>query len=217
MWFHENKTQVVQLVTVTRSCPLWDSPYRTSKLAFWNSEIYTLTSYSYLPNTTPWVIIRTGVGIPSLGFYYCTWFSLFPTLGYYPALCFLFFPPLATIQPLVFSFSLPGLLSNPWFSTFTHPWLRFSFFSSLVYNISHPWFSLFSTLGYYSALGFLIFPPWAIIQPLVFSFSNPWLLFSPWFSLLASLGHYSALGFPLFPTLGCYPALGLYSAGKSTP
>ena len=55
--------------------------------------------YSYLLNTTPWEIIRTGVGIPSLGFYYCTWFSLFPTLGYYPALGFLFFPPLATIQP----------------------------------------------------------------------------------------------------------------------
>ena len=55
--------------------------------------------YSYLLNTTPWVIIRTGVGIPSLGFYYCPWFSLFPTLGYYSALGFLFFLPLATIQP----------------------------------------------------------------------------------------------------------------------
>ena len=55
--------------------------------------------YSYLLNTIPWVIIRTGVGIPSLGFYYYPWFSLFPTLGYYSALGFLFFPPLATIQP----------------------------------------------------------------------------------------------------------------------
>ena len=168
---------------------------------------------------------------------------------------FHFFQPLATIQPLVFSFSLPGLLSNPWFSTFTHPWLRFSFFSSLVYNISHPWFftffnpwllfspwfstfthpwlrflvflalfitystlgfSLFSTLGYYSALGFFFCPPLVIILPLVFSSSHPWLLFSPRFSTFPILGYYSALGFSLFPSLGCYPALGLYSAGEST-
>lgn len=87
--------------------------------------------YSYLPNTTPWVIIRTGVGFPSLGFYYCPWFSLFPTLGYYPALSFLFFPPLATIQPLVLTSSHPWLLFSPWFSTFTHPWLRFLVFLAL--------------------------------------------------------------------------------------
>ena len=67
--------------------------------------------------------LRTGVGFPSLGFYYCPWFSLFPTLGYYPALGFLFFPPLATIQPLVLTSSHPWLLFSPWFSTFTHPWL----------------------------------------------------------------------------------------------
>ena len=57
------------------------------------------SKYSCLLNTTPWVIIRTGVGIPSHGFYHCPWFSLFPTLGYYSALGFLFFPPLATISP----------------------------------------------------------------------------------------------------------------------
>ena len=66
-------------------------------------QVWSLThfysAYSYLPNTTPWVIIKTGVGFPSLGFYYCPWFSLFPTLGYYSALGFLFFLPLATIQP----------------------------------------------------------------------------------------------------------------------
>ena len=32
-----------------------------------------------------------------------------------------------------------------------------------------------------------------------------------------NLGYYSTLGFPLFPSLGCYPALGLYSAGESRP
>ena len=64
-----------------------------------NTSNFLQKQYSYLLNTTPWVIIRTGVGIPSLGFYYCPWFSLFPTLGYYSALGFLFFPPLATIQP----------------------------------------------------------------------------------------------------------------------
>ena len=150
--------------------------------------------YSYLPNTTPWVIIRTGVGFPSLGFYYCPWFSLFPTLGYYPALGFLFFPPLATIQPLVLTSSHPWLLFSPWFSTFTHPWLRFLVFSSLVYNISHPWF---------------------------FTFSNPWLLFSSRFFLIPTLGCSSALGFPLFQSqttiqpfvFPLLPTLGLYSAG----
>ena len=64
-------------------------------------------SYSYLPNTTPWVIIRTGVGFSSLGFYYCPWFSLFPTLGYYPALGFLFFPTLGYYSALGFNFFPP--------------------------------------------------------------------------------------------------------------
>ena len=44
------------------------------------------------------------------------------------------------------------------------------------------------TLGYYSALGFLLFPPLSIILPLVF--------------ILPTLGYYSALGFSLLPTLG---------------
>ena len=174
------------------------------------------STYSYLLNTTPWVIIRTGVGIPSLGFYYCPWFSLFPTLGYYPALGFLFFPPLATIQPLVLTSSHPWLLFSPWFSTFTHPWLRFLVFLALFITYPTLGFSLFSTLGYYSALGFFFCPPLVIILPLVFSSSHPWLLFSPRFSTFPILGYYSALGFPLFPSLGCYPALGLYSAGEST-
>ena len=77
-----------------------------------------------------------------------------------------------------------------------------------------PRFSLFPSLGHYPALGFLFLPPLAIIQPLVLTFANPWLLFSPGFSLFPTLGYYPALGFPLFPTLGYYPALGLYSAGK---
>ena len=51
------------------------------------------TTYSYLPNTTPWVIIRTGVGIPSLGF--------------------LFFPPLAIIQPWVSSLPTLGCFAVP--------------------------------------------------------------------------------------------------------
>ena len=121
--------------------------------------------YSYLLNTTPWVIIRTGVGIPSLGFYYCPWFSLFPTLGYYSTLGFLFFPPWAIIQPLVFHFypplakilsfsSLVYNISHPWFFTFFNPWLLFS-----------PRFFLLPTLGYYPALGFFFFPPLAVIQP----------------------------------------------------
>ena len=118
--------------------------------------------YSYLLNTTPWVIIRTGVGFPSLGFYYCPGFSLFPTLGYYPTLGFLFFPPLATIQPLVLTSSHPWLLFSPWFSTFTHPWLRFLVFLALFITYSTLGFSLFSTLGYYSALGFIFCPPLVI-------------------------------------------------------
>ena len=110
--------------------------------------------YSYLPNTTPWVIIRTGVGFPSLGFYYCPWFSLFPTLGYFPALGFLFFPPLTTIQPLVLTSSHPWLLFSPWFSTFTHPWLRFLVILALFITYPTLVFALLSTLGYYSAIGF---------------------------------------------------------------
>ena len=136
-------------------------------------SVSSICKYSYLLNTTPWVIIRTGVGFPSLGFYYCPWFSLFPTLGYYPALGFLFFPPLATIQPLVLTSSHPWLLFSPWFSTFTHPWLGFLVFLALFITYPTLGFSLFSTLGYYSALGFLLFPPWAINQPLVFHFYPP--------------------------------------------
>ena len=138
------------------------------------NEICYLIIYSYLPNTTPWVIIRTGVGFPSLGFYYCPGFSLFPTLGYYPTLGFLFFPPLATIQPLVLTSSHPWLLFSPWFSTFTHPWLRFLVFLAL--------FITYSTLGF-------------------FTFFNPWLLFSPRFFLLPTLGYYPALGFLFVPPL----------------
>ena len=143
------------------------------------------------------MIIRTGVGFPSLGFYYCPWFSLFPTLGYYPALGFLFFPPLATIQPLVLTSSHPWLLFSPWFSTFTHPWLRFLVFLALFITYPTFGFSLFSTLGYYSALGF-------------FSFTDPWLLSCPWFSLLPTLGCYSALGFLLIPSLATIQPLALH-------
>ena len=105
--------------------------------------------------------------------------------------------------------SLPCFLLLSLVFSFSHPWLLFS-----------PGFSLLPTLGYYSALGFLFFPPWAIIQPLVFhfypplakilsfsslvynishpwffTFFNPWLLFSPRFFLLPTLGYYPALGF----------------------
>ena len=161
--------------------------------------------------TKPWVF---SLSHPCLLSFH--WFSLFPTLGYYSALGFLFFPPLTVIQPQVFHFSHPWLLFSPWFSTFTHPWLRF--LVSLALFITYPTlgFSLFSTLGYYSALGFFFYPPLVIILPLVFSSSHPWLLFSPRFSTFPILGYYSALGFPLLPTLGYYPALGLYSAGEST-
>ena len=114
------------------------------------------------------MIIRTGVGFPSLGFYYCPGFSLFLTLGYYPTLGFLFFPPLATIQPLVLTSSHPWLLFSPWFSTFTHPWLRFLVILALFMTYPTLGFSLFSTLGYYSALGFLFFQPFVplVILPL---------------------------------------------------
>ena len=47
----------------------------------------------------------------------------------------------------------------------------------------------------------LDFPPWLLLLPWVFSFSNPWLLSNPWFSLLPTLGYYSALGFNFFPPL----------------
>ena len=95
------------------------------------------------------------------------------------------------------------------------PWQRFLVFLALFITYPTLGFSLFSTLGYYSALGFFFCPPLVIILPLVFSSSHPWLLFSPRFSTFPILGYYSALGFPLFPSLGCYPALGLYSAGES--
>ena len=63
--------------------------------------------YSCLPNTNPWVIIRTGVGTPTLVFSSSPRFSLFPSLVYYPALGFHFCPPLVIIQPLVFHFYPP--------------------------------------------------------------------------------------------------------------
>ena len=95
----------------------------------------------------------------------CPWFSLFPTLGCYSAPGFPLFPSLATIQPLVFHFypplakilsfsSLVYNISHPWFFTFFNPWLLFS-----------PRFFLLPTLGYHPALGFLFFPPLAVIQP----------------------------------------------------
>ena len=43
--------------------------------------------------------------------------------------------------------------------------------------------------------------PCLLIQPWVFTFSLPWLLFSPCFSLPPTLGYYSALGFLFFPPL----------------
>ena len=128
-------------------------------------------------------------------------FSLSSTLGYYLAQGFLIFPPLATIQPLVLTSSHPWLLFSPWFSTFTHPWLRFLVFLALFITYSTLGFSLFSTLGYYSALGFFFCPPLVIILPLVFSSSHPWLLFSSRFFLLPTLGYYPALGFFFFPPL----------------
>ena len=167
------------------------------------------TIYYQLPNTNPWA--RTGDGIPSHGFLLSHVFSLFPTLGYNPALGFLFFPPLAVIQPQVFHFSPSWLLFRPWFSTFTHPWLRSLFFLALF--IPYP--TLGFSLGYYSALGFFFYQPLVIILPLDFSSSHPWLLFNPRFSPFPILGYYSPLGFPLLPTLGYYLALGLYSAGES--
>ena len=117
--------------------------------------------------------------------------------------------------------SLRWFLLLPLVFSFSHPWLLFS-----------PGFSLLPTLGYYSALGFLFFPPWAIIQPLVFhfypplakilsfsslvynishswffTFFNPWLLFSPSFFLLPTLFIILPLVFSS-PTIGCYSALG---------
>ena len=47
----------------------------------------------------------------------------------------------------------------------------------------------FPPLFFITVLGFLFFPPLAIIQPWVFSSSHPWLLFSPRFSLFPSLGY----------------------------
>ena len=110
--------------------------------------------------TKPWVFSFSHPWLLS-----CPWFSLFPTLGCYSALGFPLFPSLATIQPLVFHFypplakilsfsSLVYNISHPWFFTFFNPWLLFS-----------PRFFLLPTLGYYPALGFLFFPPLAVIQP----------------------------------------------------
>ena len=99
------------------------------------------------------------------------------------------FPPLATILPLVFSFSQPRIL----------------LFSPCFFNFCPP-------LAIIQPLFFHFFPPLATIRPLVLSFSHPWVLFSPRFSnyFLPWL-----LFNPCFPTLGSYPTLGLYSAGKS--
>merc|ERR1712077_137487 len=106
-----------------------------------------------------------------------------------------------------------------------------------------PGFSLLPTLGYYSALGFLFFPPLAkflsfsslvynISHPWFFTFFNPWLLFSPQFSIFffypplviilplvfssSQPWLFFSPRFSLFPILGYYSALGLYSAGEST-
>ena len=113
--------------------------------------------YSSLPNSTPQGIIRTGVGIPSLGFLFSPRFFFFATLGYYSALGFTFLPPQAIILPQVFHFCQPLLLFHLKFCT--------------------PRFS-------YSALGFSFLPPQAIIPPQVFSFSHPRLLFCPRFFTL---------------------------------
>ena len=128
---------------------------------------FSTCAYSPLPNSTHQGIIRTDVGTPTLGFLFSPRFSIFPTLGYYSALGFLFLPPQAIIPPQVFSFSSPRLLFCP----------RFSLFATLilpqVFSFSHPRllfcprFSLFPTLGYYSALGFLFFPPQVTIPPQV--------------------------------------------------
>ena len=117
----------------------WLSP--SLVLIFHTSSSNRDYGYSYLLNTTPWVIIRTGVGIPSLGF--------------------LFFPPLAIIQPWVFSSSHPWLLFSPryflfpflgyylalGFHTFTHPWQRFLVFLALFITYPTLDFSLFQPLA----------------------------------------------------------------------
>ena len=51
----------------------------------------------------------------------------------------------------------------------------------------------------YSALGFQLLPPQAIILPQVFFFCHPRLLFHPRFSLFPPLGYFSALGFLFLP------------------
>ena len=109
--------------------------------------------YSSLMNSTPQGIIRTGVGIPSLGFLFGPRFFIFATLGYYSALCITYLPPQVIIPLKVIHFCQPLLLFHlrfctPRFSTFVNPRLLF-----------HP--------------SFLFFPPQATIKPQVFNICLP--------------------------------------------
>ena len=78
------------------------------------------------------------------------WTTLPCLIGYYQDRCWNSLP-MFFILPKVFQFFQPRLLFRP--------------------------YSIFATLSYYSALGFLFLPPQAIIQPQVFHSCQPLLLF----------------------------------------
>ena len=71
-------------------CPVIEPKNDIDIISLITSRSY---NYSSLPNSTPYGIIRTGVGNPSLGFLFSPRFFFFATLGYYSALGFTFLPP----------------------------------------------------------------------------------------------------------------------------
>ena len=136
-------------------------------------EIWSTFAFQIVPR----VIIKTGVGTPTLVFLSSPgFFSFFlPCLLSCP-----YFSFLSTFTHWFFTFTHPCLgfftfsslvfityISQPWFFTFVNPWLLFSsrfFYFFLPCHLSCPWFSLLPTLGYY------VFSPWTS------TFSHPWLL-----------------------------------------
>ena len=136
-------------------------------------EIWSTFAFQIVPR----VIIKTGVGTPTLVFLSSPgFFSFFlPCLLSCP-----YFSFLSTFTHWFFTFTHPCLgfftfsslvfityISQPWFFTFVNPWLLFSpgfsYFPSLIYHTALGF--LLPTLSYYSALFIRFFPPLAIIMP----------------------------------------------------
>ena len=125
-----------------------------------NMCVFTLnlniSKFSPLPNSTPQGIIRTGVGIPSLGFLFRPHrFFIFATLGYYSAPGFRFLSTFA-IYYFIICFAPLGFLIPP------------QLFSSLL-----------PQAVIHSALSFIFFPPRLLFCPRFFTLIIPYSTIPP--------------------------------------